>query len=249
MTYPNFKNKHLEQALFDPKEFVDYKGWDKHRLPKKIVILYQTSAINYFKRKYRGKYEKIKFVNNHVVLRYGNVGVIRMTGIGSPHAITIFEEMIAMGAKEFVNIGTAGGLQKEGVFLCSRAVRDEGTSSHYVQHGKYAYPDKGLTERLARALEERGTKYELAPTWTIDAPYRETRREVEHYHREGIATVEMEASALFTVAKLRKVKIASAFVVSDVLEKKWEPMFHQINMKRELNRLVDTAIFCLGGKK
>ena len=55
----------------------------------------------------------------------------------------------------------------------------------------------------------------------------------------------MEISALFVVAKYRKVKIANAFVVSDILGKTWEPKFHEFNIKRALNKLLDAAVECL----
>ena len=55
----------------------------------------------------------------------------------------------------------------------------------------------------------------------------------------------MEASALFTVAKFRKVKIAAAFVVSDLLDKKWLPNFHRFDVKKTQNKLIDSAVECL----
>jgi len=247
MTYPNFKNKHLEEALIKPEDFISYKEFDKRKFPSRYVITYQSSALRGFRKKYAGKYELLKIYPGFYVHRIKNsdVGFIKMTGIGSPHAVVICEELIGLGAREFINIGTAGGLQHGGVFLCDRAIRDEGTSSHYMAHEKYSYPDKGLTRKLARALNESGITYETATTWTIDASYRETKAEVKQYKKEGVATVEMEASALFAVAKLRKVKIASAFVVSDVLGEKWEPKFHHINMKSMQNKMIDAAIACL----
>lgn len=249
MTFPQFNSKHKEQALFSPRDFIEYKRWDSRGFPKKIIIVYQKSALNHFKREYGGRYEKIRLLDAYDVFKYGNTGLIRMTGIGSPHAVTLLEELIAAGANEFLSIGTAGGLIKPGVFLCNKAVRDEGTSHHYIPHGKYAFPDKELTRKFKETLVKQGVEFTIAPTWTIDAPYRETKAEVDKYSKEGIATVEMEASALFSVAKLRKVKIASAFVVSDVLGDKWEPNFHKIDVKRSLNKLVDASLVCLGGKR
>jgi len=250
MTYPNFRNKHLEDALINPEDFIHYKEFDKKKFPSKYVITYQSSALRGFRRKYAGKYELLKIYPGFYVhhIKNSDIGFIKMTGIGSPHAVVIFEELISLGAREFINIGTAGGLQHEGVFLCDRAIRDEGASSHYMAHEKYSYPDKGLTEKLARALEESGIVYEKATTWTIDTPYRETKAEINQYKKEGVATVEMEASALFAVAKLRKVKIAAAFVVSDVLGEKWEPKFHHVNVKSMQNKMIDAAMTCLKKK-
>ncbi len=248
MPFPKFKNKHLEEALINPEDFGVYKKWGKNAFPKKIIITYQTSPWNYFKRKYRGKYEKITLYNSHEILKMGDVGFIKMRGIGAPNASTFMEEMIVGGAREFINMGTAGGLYQEGVFLCDRAIRDEGTSHHYLPDGTYSYPDSALTEKLGKYLERAGIDYQPGTTWTIDAPYRETMREIEHYKKKGVRTVEMEAAALFAVAKVRNVKIASMFAVSDVLGEKWDPKFHTMNLKKTLNKMVDVAITCLQGK-
>lgn len=243
MSFPKFKNKHLEKALFEPQDFINYKKFSKRKLPKKYIITYQTSALNYFKRKYHPK--KIEIYSLLTIYRYKDIGFIKMKGVGSPHSAGILEELIALGGKEFLNIGTAGGLQHEGIFLCNKALRDEGTSYHYIPHGDYSHPDKSLTKKLGKAIEKQGLEYYRGTTWTTDAPYRETKAEIQKYKKQGIATVEMEASALFTVAKYRKVKIASAFVVSDILGEKWEPKFHKLDMKRTLHKLIDAAVKCL----
>jgi len=78
----------------------------------------------------------------------------KMTGIGAPNATAVFEELIALGGKEFINVGTAGGLHHEGIFLCNKALRDEGTSHHYLPNGKFTYPDEKLTKKLGRLLEK-----------------------------------------------------------------------------------------------
>ena len=94
-------------------------------------------------------------------------------------------------------------------------------------------------------LERNNLEFFTASTWTIDAPYRETKKEVVHYKKLGIATVEMEASALFAVASVRKVKVAAAFVVSDILGEKWDPQFHKLDVKKALNKLADISLKCL----
>jgi uridine phosphorylase len=248
MPFPKFKNKHLEEALFTAHDYCSYKKWSKNAFPRKMIFCYQRSTLAYFKRKYRGKFEKIKLYNNQEILRIGGIGFMRMNGIGAPHAVTFMEEMIACGTREFINMGTAGGLSETGVFVCNKAVRDEGTSHHYLPDSVYVSSDESLTKRLARSLDHVGIEYQISPTWTIDAPYRETKREIAHYRKSGIKTVEMEAAALFSVAKVRGAKIAAVFAVSDLLEKEWDPQFHKINLKRTLNKLVDACVDCFGGK-
>lgn len=246
MTFPNLKHKHKEESLFSPTDWVRYKNLPKKiakSLPTKYIIIYRPRVLEYFKKKYHPK--EIEIHSNLKIQKIGNVGVVKMTGIGSPHAATAMEELIALGGGEFLNIGTSGGLQKQGIYLCEKALRDEGTSYHYLPHGDFIYPDKELTKKLGEQLEKRKIKYLLGATWTIDAPYRETKKEVEKYRKSGISTVEMEASALFAVAKVRKVKIAAAFVVSDLLGKTWLPRFHRFDVKKAQNKLIDAAVECL----
>ena len=240
MPYPNFADKHLHEALFNPGDFIKYNDY-KGKFPKKYIITYQKHTLNYFLRKYKPKKHK-SWTNMYV---YKDIGFVRMKGIGAPHATVIFEEIIALGGRTFLNVGTAGGLNHEGVFLCEKAIRDEGTSYHYIPHGEEVFPDKKLTEKFGKCIRNQGIEFFRGTTWTIDAPYRETRAEIEHYVKHGVSTVEMEASALFAVAKVRKVKIASAFVVSDILGKKWKPQFHKLDIKRAQNKLIDAAVECL----
>jgi len=105
MTYPNYKNKHLEESLFNPGDYVSYKKWSNSRMPSKYILIYQISPLKHFKREFRGKYEKIKLYNQHEVLVHRNIGFIRMNGIGSPHSVTFLEELIAMGGKYFISKG------------------------------------------------------------------------------------------------------------------------------------------------
>lgn len=248
MAYPIFRDKHLQEAVITPVAFVKYAYPQcTVDIPKKCVLAYQTSALNYFRRRYKPE-AKIKLNPDLIIHRYNNVGFVRIAGIGSPNAVACLEELVALGGKTFLTIGNAGGLQHEGVFLCTKALKDEGTSYHYTRCGKYSFPDKKLTLKFGKYITKQGIELSKGSTWTIDAPYRETKAEIKHYAKKGISTVEMEASALFAVAQYRKAKIASAFVVGDLLtEKGWEPKFREIAKKRALNQLVDASISCLLG--
>ena len=244
MTYPKYKNKHLEEALWGPSDLFKYNK-SKLKLPKKFVMIYSVKALKCFIRKYKPK--EIKYSPVMDIYVHENIGIFKMPGIGCPVAATVIEELVAHGGKEFISVGVAGGLNTDGFFLCKKALRDEGTSYHYLPHGDYTFPDDKLTNKLGKIMKKNNLEYEDGITWTIDAPYRETKAEVKKYAKMGIKTVEMEASALFAVAKFRKVKVASAFVVSDVLGKKWEPRFNRKDTQKNLNKLVDAAVECLGG--
>jgi uridine phosphorylase len=178
------------------------------------------------------------------------VAIIGQFGIGAPVVASILEELVAFGVKRFISIGTAGTLQKDlnigDVVVCERAIRDEGTSHHYLKPSKYAYASKAMTDRIKKALDSFGQKYVSGTSWTIDAAYRETVAEARRYQKEGVATVEMEASALFAVAQYRKVEIGAVFTISDSLaELKWSPKFHLRKTKKGLEILYKAALKAL----
>jgi purine-nucleoside phosphorylase len=104
-----------------------------------------------------------------------------------------------------------------------------------------------MTSLLKTSLDARGVSYTEGASWTVDAPFMETHEEVDRYGSEGILTVEMEASALFTVAGVRGADIAAGFAVSDNLfGGKWNPRFHDKRLKASLKTLFDTAVEILG---
>lgn len=164
---------------------------------------------------------------------------------GSPAATSRLETLIALGVKNFIVIGTAGGIQTEliigDVILSTKAIRDEGTSYHYTPVNVEAKPDKTLFNRLAELLEEGEITYKVGSTWTIDTPFRETQKEVETYSRNGVLTVEMELSAMFIVSKIRKTKLASVLVVSDKVNKKWK-ITGNFNIEKKMFKILDLVV-------
>jgi len=252
MVLPNFKNKYSQDSLFNPKDYLRYQykreKYDKFRPPAGVILCYSASLMEYVLNNH--KTTKVnRFYGDMYLLKDTNdkVAVIGRFGIGAPVVTTLVEELIAFGVKQFISIGTAGTLQKElnigDLVVCEKAIRDEGTSYHYLKPSKYAYASKVLTEKIKKFLNTSGQKYIVGTSWTIDAPYRETIAEARQYQNEGVATVEMEAAALFAVAKYRRVKMGAIFTVSDSLaELQWSPKFHLKKTKSGLERLYQLAI-------
>lgn len=126
----------------------------------------------------------------------------------------------------------------------TEAIREEGTSHHYLLPEVPVHP----SERLVRALEEACAAQGITPapalgtSWTTDAPYRELVSKVERYRRAGALTVEMEAAALFAVAKVRRVEVALLLVVSDQLGERWKPAFFSEEVEASLKRAVRIAL-------
>ena len=90
-----------------------------------------------------------------------------------------------------------------------------------------SHPSKILNQKIVQTIENMELKFNLGTSWTIDAPYRETIKEIEHYKREGVLTVEMEASAVFAVARALNVDAGAIFTISDYVgEREWKTYFH-----------------------
>jgi uridine phosphorylase len=263
--YPNFPGKHDHDALAEPAALLEY--WAGHGLlpsdrpaPGGLLLLFQKPLVSAVLKGLAGPVTPFApgarpsaFLDVHTFDDTGGtVGVVGGFGIGAPAAVSILEMLAALGVRRFVGVGTAGALQAHldtgAVVVCDRAVRDEGVSHHYVASGRWAEPSPGLSDRLHARLEEAGLEPTTGSAWTIDAPFRETVAEAKHYADEGVAVVEMEASALFTVARVRGVEVASAFAVSDSLaEGEWTPQFGDPRVAGSLTRMVPAAIAALQG--
>jgi len=257
MVFQNFKNKHAGDSVFSPEDFVNYlKKTHSDRIfipPENVILCYSKTPLEYVKEQYRVSREERFTGEMYLFGETGNtVGILGNFGIGAPIVVTIVEELIALGVKRFISIGMAGTLQKSfdfgEVIVCEKAIRDEGTSYHYLEAGKYAYASGEVTDRIKWVLDRQGQKYVVGTSWTIDAPYRETVAEAKQYQEEGVTTVEMEASALFAVAQYRSVQMGAIFTVSDSLaELQWSPEFHSEKTRAGMEIITRAAIEALAG--
>jgi uridine phosphorylase len=142
-------------------------------------------------------------------------------GVGAPLAGGFFEESMAHGCRRFMAVGTAGGLVPSltlgHVIVPTFAIRDEGTSYHYLPPSRPVEPNPDATETLIQTLKRHDVPFVTGGTWSTDGFYRETKRKVEQRVEEGCLTVEMEAAALFAIARFRGVPIAQLLTTSDDL--------------------------------
>jgi uridine phosphorylase len=148
-------------------------------------------------------------------------------GVGAPLAVAFTEELIARGVRAFVACGGAGVLVPDvalgHVVVPTAAVRDEGTSYHYLPAARTAAPSPGALAAIIATLAAREVPYVTGSTWTTDALYRETRSKIERRVREGCLTVEMEAAAFFAVAAFRSVEFGSLLYAGDDLSgEQWD---------------------------
>ncbi len=136
---------------------------------------------------------------------YGIVG----GAVGAPFAVLVAEEMFASGCELLISVTSAGQISPAGpppyFVLIERALRDEGTSYHYVPPAAaYAELRPDLGEMLRDAFDDRATPpVAFGAAWTTDAPFRETASEIERHRSAGILAVEMEAAALYAFAQAK----------------------------------------------
>jgi uridine phosphorylase len=256
-SYPNFAGKHAEEAMFGPADFVAYLrrvgALDGREVPAGVVLCYQRSLYNHVLQVEGLQPPELNGALHGILAlpsTAGTVGLLGQFGIGAPAVAAALEELAAMGTSAFVSVGTAGSLQRDlragDLVLCESAIRDEGVSHHYLPSAKLAAATATMSAAMKAALTQAGVPFRTGTSWTIDTPYRETVAEARHYQAEGVLCVEMEAAALFAVAEVRGLQVASAFVISDSLaDLVWNPQFHGPQVEAGLVTLYEAALSAL----
>ena len=163
-------------------------------------------------------------MGRHPVYRFVTSGgevALAHPGVGAPLAAGMMEETIALGARQFIACGGAGVLDSAlvvgGLLVPTVAVRDEGTSYHYLPASREVTLQPGPIAVIEAELRERQVPYRLVKTWTTDAFYRETPARIATRKAEGCASVEMETAALCAVAQFRGVKFGQLLYSGDDL--------------------------------
>jgi uridine phosphorylase len=145
------------------------------------------------------------------------VGIVGCA-VGAPFAVLIAEELFASGCRLLLSLTSAGQIVPAGptpyFVVIDRALRDEGTSYHYASPSEYGEADPGLVSLAADALKRHGLRAIIGPTWTTDAPFRETDEAIEAAKRRGILAVEMEAAASIPSLRSRIRVLLSAHVTN-----------------------------------
>lgn len=141
--------------------------------------------------------------------------------VGAPFAVLIAEELFACGCEFLLSLTSAGQIVPAGLppyfVVIERALRDEGTSYHYLDPAEFAAADPRLIETVTRALKRTKLSVFFGPSWTTDAPFRETAQAIERARAKGVLAVEMEAAALYAFARSRSVPVLCLAHVTNTL--------------------------------
>jgi uridine phosphorylase len=221
--------------------------------PHSAVVCLYKGALSRFSWKYPSRRLR-GFLGDVYLLKrtQGRVAVLGNFGIGAPAITSIADEMMAWGVRHLAILSLAGGLQPAltpgSIVVADRALRDEGTSYHYLPPSRDVQASGALVSVIGVALEARGIPSATGAVWSTDAPYRETRAEADAYRGEGVMAVDMESAGLFAAAQVRGCEAASVFVIGDSLAgPRWSAPPDMRALHLRLKSLLDALIGALDG--
>ncbi|MDX2269487.1 MAG: nucleoside phosphorylase [Bryobacter sp.] len=149
------------------------------------------------------------------------VGIIPRT-IGGPYSVLIAEQLAAAGVQMIIGLTSAGRVSPELPLPClvvaSGAIRDEGTSLHYLPAEKEVDCPSSILPWLHRELKTTNWHVCIGRLWTTDAPYRETQSQLAAWAQDGVLAVEMQAASLFAFGQARGAAIAVVAMVSNAVD-------------------------------
>jgi len=167
--------------------------------------------------------------------------------MGAPMAVMLLEQLIVLGARRLLYLGFCGALAPSyrigDLFLPTHAVREEGTSYHYLP----AEVRAGASPSLQTLLYTQAQRLQLAvhqgPIWTTDALYRETPHKIRQLQQAGVQAVDMEMAALFAVAQYRGCEVGALLIVSDeCYHPTWKPGFGAPRLRQACDAAVTMAM-------
>lgn len=159
--------------------------------------------------------ELYNFVHDGV--EFGIIGC----AVGASFAVLVAEQLFASGCQLLISVTSSGQIRAHQpppfFVLIEKALRDEGTSYHYLPPSDYSTLNDQLLKRLDGIFANLAVPVYRGATWTTDAPFRETAFAIERHRLEGIFAVEMEAAALYAFAQARsKAVICFAHVTNQM---------------------------------
>lgn len=206
--------EHAAASVFEPanllREARRQKGLPQADVPEICVLDPDGDILRALRRAGRAGlspgwacYHTDLYEFEHDGMPFGIIGC----AVGASFAVLLAEQLFVSGCRFLVSMTSAGQIVAQGpppyFVVIDRALRDEGTSYHYLPPAEFSEADGKLVADAMRALRETGLSVYQGATWTTDAPFRETAVAIEQCRRDGILAVEMEAAALYAFARAR----------------------------------------------
>jgi len=240
----NFEKSEKKGLNFYPIWFSNEKGIIKPQLlakeleVEKGIICFQKNAYSSLLKSFREKRSKDEEAPSLLGAYEGRVfksTVIYRAVLGAPATAILAEILIASGVKKIILFGAAGSISRKcrtgDIFIPTWGLREEGVSYHYFPPKVLVEPSENLLKIIRKSMG--GKKHLKGGVWTTDVFFRETKEKIKKYAEKGILAVEMECTALMSVAMYRGVDLAAILVITDeTFGDKWKSGFKSKKVKR-----------------
>ena len=209
------KNKsYAEPSVFQPTNLLRESRRQNEiplgKVPSVCILDPDGNLVDYLNNKNRATISKYWacYHSNLYTFKVGGltVGIIPRA-VGASYAVLIAEQLFVSGCELLISITSAGIIKKlnlnKNFALIIEAIRDEGTSYHYLPKNE---PSE-LCQKLLKKLKNNENLWSEVKSWTTDAPYRETMSAINEMKKNNVTCVEMEASALYAFAKAKNKEV------------------------------------------
>ena len=224
------------------------RGKKEKALPTRALLVPNPAEADYALQRFRPYVGESRTLNQTTLLVDGDRSLcLAGPALGAAAAVLILEKLIVLGVQEVWLLSCCGTLDPStslgDIVLADGAVCGEGVSSHYANE-EFTSPGSAATETLEELVSRHGPGVRRGIIWSTDAPYRERRSElISLQERYGVVGIDMEFSALCTVACCRGVSLGALFVVSDLLwTRNWKPGFGRREFIESSHRLIDRLL-------
>jgi len=249
--YPILEYDPAQEAIIEPKRVIEPIDAPVH-----CVICFFLEVIEKLIEEGRARQIAVERseMGDHPLFEFSHAGqrlALFHPGVGAPLAAGLLDEIIARGCRKFIACGGAGVLDREiaagHIVIPASAIRDEGTSYHYLPPSREVAASGVGIAAIERVLAAHGVPYLVAKTWTTDAFFRETPGKVQLRKSEGCVTVEMEAAAFFAVAQFRGVVLAQMlYGGDDISGTEWDHRdWHRLAVREQLLWLAAEACLAI----
>jgi len=171
---------------------------------------------------------------------------VQATGMGCPSAAIVIEELVQLGAKRIIRVGTCGGLQPDmqlgDLIIALTAIPADSTAAHYIGEPHCPTADWDIIHGAVHAAKELGKPVRVGPIVSSDIFYNPDAGQYQRWSDRGVLAVEMEAAVLFTLGALRKVKTGCLLTVSDVVIEGEFIRISDEEMKKAVDQMTELAL-------
>ena len=217
--YPILEYDTESKAMIMPGHSTDF------HFPERAVMLFMETEVDDYALEKNceiiGRFISVtKVFHVYKTIHNGVELAVCQAPLGGAAATQGMEQLVAGGVKKIIASGCCGALitDHEGDFYIPvSALRQEGTSYHYLPPSREVSLNDNAINAIAKVLDHRGFCYKKCKTWTTDGFYRETKEMVEYRKAEGYSVVEMECASLAACAEFRNITFGQLLFTADSL--------------------------------